>query len=89
MKYILIPIGRLLYVIFALIMLPVIYAIAGLQVLWDWDTKAFKEVTDAYTNNFHPQDDDYVKEGQQYYVYKTPLDYLKRNKTWRTKEKRN
>jgi hypothetical protein len=84
MKYMLLPIGRLLFVLIALFFAPFIYFFEGLLALWHWDKKYIGDVTKCYTDNFVVQPDE-VKEGQQYWYYKNPVDYLCRKKSYKIK----
>jgi hypothetical protein len=88
MKYIFIPIGRTIFVLTVLIMFPLIFICVCCYSLWEWNTKEIKDLFHAMTNNFHSELDgrmSYVRPGDQYWVYPTPLDYIRGRKYYRTK----
>lgn len=84
MKYILLPIGRFLLVVFSMLFLPFVLFFEGLLFLWDFKKQRMIDVWNAWFGNFVVQPDE-VKEGEKYWYYKNPVDYLCRKKSYKIK----
>ena len=72
---------RLLWVVFAYLCYAVAIVIALIVCLVYWDLKCLRLITDIP----YAAQDDPVKTGEKYWVYKTPFDYLIQRKTWETR----
>lgn len=59
---------------------PLMFIVCSVISLWNLNLKSFKEV---FKGDFQTQEEPHFK-GEQYYSYKTPLDYLLNRKTWHT-----
>lgn len=88
MKYIFTPISRLFYVLLCIACLPVFYFVAIFISAWNWNTEEIKDVTEAFFDHFHSQED-MVEVGQKYWVYKNPYHYLIKKKTFKVRELRS
>lgn len=91
MKYIFLPILRVLYIILCYLgAMPIAYVLAFMGWIWTLDTAYFKEVTRIFfKDDFHTEDLGYISYeeifiGYRYYVYKNPWDFLINKKSWRT-----
>lgn len=87
MKYIVIPIFKLIYVLLIyLLVMPFVFCIGLLFSLWHFDFSFFENY---WPDNFETQNQGYVEDGEKYYYYKTGIDYLKNNKSWSVMSRSN
>lgn len=83
MKYILLPVFRLLFVVFRHLLLTLIYySYAILFSLWNWN---FDTIIEVYQLPFLEDTIYHSVPGEMYWKYETAWDYLKQNKTYTTK----
>ena len=85
MKYIIIPIARVVVVLFVFLLLPIIIIAEGVLSLWHWDVKHIMDVYTTLTEEFSSEDK-YVSVGETYYVYKNAWDYIRQKKTYKIKQ---
>lgn len=85
MKYIVLPVCRLIYVLCCYITyIPLTLILFILIALWNFN---FKHVKDMVPERFWEQDDlelCLMEPGDKYYYYKTGWDYLIKQKSWDT-----
>ena len=67
MKHILIPAGRVVYVIICFAMLPIIAFFESVLAMWHWDKKYLIHIYEAYTQRFYTQEE-HVRVGEMYFV---------------------
>jgi hypothetical protein len=82
MKYIILPVLKFLFVVFALLFFPVSYLCGMLLSFWHWDMYYISEACDCYFKGFVKECIIDKKVGEKYYVYMTPWDYLISKKTF-------
>lgn len=79
MKYIIMPVLRLLFVVVAFtIVYPIVYFFVAFEAMWHLSLKPIREVYDA---PFWAEDA-WVVGLREYWVYQTAIDYLLRKKTF-------
>lgn len=84
MKYIFNPIGRVIIVLFAFAMFPIIIFFEGLKGLWHWKKSYITDVMYAFRHNFWTEDSfRFASIGELYECYETPLDYILKRVTIR------
>lgn len=82
MKYIILPLLKIIMMLFVFYFYILAYCAAFIFGLWDFKFKEnFKYINDL---DFYVQSTP-VKSGEQYYVYERFIDWFKNNKIYRTK----
>jgi hypothetical protein len=86
MKYIVLPVLRVLFAIVATLgIFPLAFLGEASIALWHWKKKPIKYLLDGFFNEFWTEDKDIKFPGETYWVYKNPIDYIRRKKTYVTK----
>lgn len=89
MKYIALPLIitllRVVVVVSCVFFIPLFFAAATLEVLWDWNLKGYKDFKESITEEFYVQSEP-VEVGEQFYVYRNIWDFIINKKTYRIKQ---
>ena len=88
MKYIILPIIRaVLTIILLSTVLSAFILVFSMLALWHWDKSWLNPVSHIIKEEFIVQW--WVPEGNEYWIYKSPWDYIRGKKTFKVKEKVN
>lgn len=88
MKYIIIPLLKLLWtVIYLMLMIPTIILVIFTLCIWELSFNPLRKELKLMMDYDYSDNEHEVKVGEQYHYYRTVFDWLIGNKKYRTKQK--